>query len=627
MNTDVKDPSNDSATMWLLGSLASAAVLIGGGASMSLRLGSEQEVPANPADVVSQLYTGDLVWTSGATVVAVFFTLLMLVLLGAVGVALGRRRARRSRVDDAAEHLGRIKDVRSLTYKSCRSVAERLGTPVERGSEPGVPLGIMVGTRARLYADIESTHVDIWGPRTGKTTSRVIPAILAAMGSVLTTSNKRDVVDVTRAYRDEIGTVWIFDPQRVAQEPATFVWDPLSWVRSDTATVADAGDLAGLDADVSVQERKAAALAKQFAVGEDGQAAKKDAFFDPEGEDLLASLLLAAAVAHRPITQVYRWVTDVQNLEPISLLRQAGYALMADGLSAHYTATDKQRSGVFTTAKKMINCLKFRSVHPWIERTGPGDTRPEFDPAQFARSDTDTLYSLSKEGIGSVGPIVTALTVAVCDEILERASEIPGGRLKTPFLFALDEVANVVRWQELPGLYSHFGSRGIIIMSILQSWSQGARCWGEDGMKALWSAANVAVYGGGVKVDDGPFLRNMSTALGDHYEITGSISSGRGGNSRSRQRTQVRTLTESDLEALPRGRAIIRSSGNRPVLVETAQWTNGPHADAVQDATARADESATSTDDSGDRRDAIGSGDGVALGKTPSFTGTESEAL
>lgn len=120
MNTDVKDPSNDSAMMWLVGGLASAAVLIGGGASMSLRLGSEQEVPANPADVVSQLYTGDLVWTSGATVVAVFFTLLMLALLGAVGVALGRRRARRSRVDDAAEHLGRIKDVRSLTYKSCR---------------------------------------------------------------------------------------------------------------------------------------------------------------------------------------------------------------------------------------------------------------------------------------------------------------------------------------------------------------------------------------------------------------------------------------------------------------------------------------------------------------------------
>lgn len=621
MNNDVKDPTNDTATMWLLGGIASAAVLVGGGASVSLHLGSalsdtDQNVPANPADVVSQLYTGDLVWPTGATIVAVFFALLLLVLLGAVAVGLARRRAGRSRVDDAAKYLASIKDVRSLTEKSCRAAADRLGTPIEKGCPPGVPLGVMVGTNARLYADIESTHVDIWGPRTGKTTSRVVPAILAAIGSVLTTSNKRDVVDITRAYRAEVGTIRVFDPQRVAHEPPTWFWDPLSWVRSETATTAATDDVDDVFTDVSVHERKAAALAKQFAVGPDGQAASKDSFFDPEGEDLLASLILAAATSRYGITQVYRWVTDEQNLEPIQLLREGGYSLMADGLSAHYNATPKQRSGVFTTAKKMINCLKLSSVHPWIERTGPGDTRPEFDPATFARSQTDTLYSLSKEGVGSVGPLVTALTVAVCDEILDYASEIEGGRLRTPVLFALDEVANVVRWQELPGLYSHFGSRGIIIMSILQSWSQGVRCWGEDGMKALWSAANVKVYGGGVAVDDGPFLRNMSTAVGDHHELSGSVSSGRGGGSQSRQRTKVRTLTEAELEALPRGRALVRSSGNLPVLIKTVQWSNGPYADAVAAAQERANKAA---DD-----DRAGT---VRLDKTPEFSGTEATPL
>lgn len=79
----------------------------------------------------------------------------------------------------------------------------------------------------------------------------------------------------------------------------------------------------------------------------------------------------------------------------------------------------------------------------------------------------------------------------------------------------------MVRWSKLPSLYSHYGSRGIIIMAILQSWSQGVEVWGERGMKKLWSAANVKVYGGGVAVDDGVFLRDMSTAIGDHWEITG----------------------------------------------------------------------------------------------------------
>ncbi|WP_374754618.1 TraM recognition domain-containing protein [Arthrobacter sp. AFG20] len=37
----------------------------------------------------------------------------------------------------------------------------------------------------------------------------------------------------------------------------------------------------------------------------------------------------------------------------------------------------------------------------------------------------------------------------------------------------LDEAANVCRWRELPNIYSHYGSRGIVLMTIPQSWSQG----------------------------------------------------------------------------------------------------------------------------------------------------------
>ena len=50
----------------------------------------------------------------------------------------------------------------------------------------------------------------------------------------------------------------------------------------------------------------------------------------------------------------------------------------------------------------------------------------------------------------------------------------------------LDEAANVCRWRELPNLYSHYGSRGIVLMTILQSWSQGVEVWGRDGMRKLW---------------------------------------------------------------------------------------------------------------------------------------------
>jgi len=386
----------------------------------------------------------------------------------------------------------------------------------------------------------------------------VIPAILDAPGAVITTSNKRDVVDATRGVRAGKGsTVWVFDPQKVALEEPSWWWNPLSWVSDEV---------------------KAADLAQHFAAGDDGIDAKKDAFFDPEGQDLLASLLLAAAVADRPITQVYTWVADPSDDESVHLLRAAGYTLIADGLSGQYNAPDKQRGGVFGTAKKMVRSLKISALHPWITPHGAQDGRPQFDPREFVDSGA-TLYSLSREGNGSAGPLVTALTVAVIEAAEEKATRSAGGRLPVPMLAALDETANVVRWAQLPSLYSHYGSRGIVIMTILQSWAQGCATWGTEGMKKLWSAANIKVYGGGVAETD--FLRDLSELVGDHFQLTGTVNSSRQGRSVSQQRSKERTLTVKDLQALPRGRAVVLSSGNPATLVRTVPWMDGPHAAAV----------------------------------------------
>ena len=78
----------------------------------------------------------------------------------------------------------------------------------------------------------------------------------------------------------------------------------------------------------------------------------------------------------------------------------------------------------------------------------------------------------------------------------------------------LDEAANVCRIGDLPELYSHLGSRGIVPLTILQSYSQGARVWGEEGMRTLWSAATVKLIGSGI--DDARFAEDLSRLVGDH---------------------------------------------------------------------------------------------------------------
>ncbi|NKS56587.1 TraM recognition domain-containing protein [Rhodococcus hoagii] len=560
-NRTVRDPSEHDVALELIGVCAAAAVVAVGGAAAAMHLGTSQDVPGNPLAVVAGLIKGELVWETGATVVAVALGLALILLVAAGIWMLVRRKRSRTRIDDRARYMGQGRDIASLSEKACRAKAADLKIQLAPGDVPGVQLGTHLVSKQMLRGSYEDLHVDIWGPRTGKSTSRVIPAVLDAPGAVLTTSNKRDVVDATRDVREAMGSrVWVFDPQKVANEEPTWWWNPLTWV---------------------TDEEKAADLADHFAAGDDGLAAKADPFFDPEGKDLLTSLFLAAALDDRPITQVYSWVTNVQNQESVKILRNHGFELQADGLAGQYNAPDKQRGGVFGTAKKMARSLKIRAVHPWITRNGPADTRPHFDPREFVRSG-GTLYSLSLEGNGSAGPLVTALTVAVIDAATEIATASPKGRLSVPLIAPLDEAANVVRWTKLPSLYSHFGSRGIIIMTILQSWSQGVEVWGEGGMKKLWSSSNIKVYGGGVAVDDGNFLSKMSTAIGDHWEITGSSSRSDHGTSTSRQRTKMRTFTEDDLEALPRGRAIVRSSGNRPTIVQTEPWMAGPYAAQVR---------------------------------------------
>ena len=570
-NNRRRDPGGFSAETILLAAGIVIVIVGVAGLNLAVRLGhqldgSGVELTSDPFGLVFQLFSGKVPWPAAGTWIIAGVGVLVLALVVLILIAVARYRKRSSRVDRAASYMGRGKDVEALSRRNAEATAQRLGVQ----DSPGVPIGKTIGGQP-LYGSWEDMHVDIWGPRTGKTTSRAVPAILAAPGGVLVTSNKRDVVDATRDVRAAVGPVWVFDPQAIALENPTWWWNPLSYV---------------------TDEVKAARLAEHFAAGSRDPGAKTDAYFDPAGQDLLAGLLLAAALDHRPITDVYTWLTRPTDEGAVDILREHGCTLTADQVAGVVSAPEKQRGGVFGTAQQMASCLTNRQVAAWVTPQGAADPRPHFDPAAFVRH-FGTLYSLSKEGRGTAGPLVTALTVAVVEAAEELASQSSGGRLSTPLVGVLDEAANVCRWRELPNLYSHYGSRGIILMTILQSWSQGVDVWGESGMKKLWSASNIKVYGGGVAED--AFLESISKLIGDYDRIASTVSTGRGGRGVSSQLHRERILDVSDLGALPKGRAIVLASGSRPTLIRTQPWMTGPHADAVRASIAAHDPQAERT--------------------------------
>jgi type IV secretory pathway TraG/TraD family ATPase VirD4 len=547
---------------WLIPAAAALVAAAAGGVWLAgevSHLVSGTPAPGRPLTYLREVIGGRTAWPDGwgwfATGVAT--VVLASVLLAAWQVA-AARYGRRHRADRVAGSLAPRRDRMRLGPKARVAESERLGEDRWEGS----PLGRIIPGRLYARSGPEDVSVDVWGARAGKTTKRVIPAILDAPGAVLATTNKRDVSDATAALRSERGRVWLFDPQGLASSgvPA-FTYDPLGQV-----------------GDVSSAQK----LAAIFEASAREPGARTDAHWDTAGRDLLAWLFLAAASAALPIGRVWEWLSNPDDAAPAMLLRSAGHAGPATAVEGVLGQPDKMRGSTYGTAQRMARALVNPQLLAWVT---PCAGLPSFDPAAFPAS-ADTLYALSREGEGSGGPFVAALTAHVCEAAERLAASSVSGRLAVPLTVELDEAANIVRWPELPKLYSHYGSRGILLHTYLQSWTQGAEAWGEYGIRAMWSAATIRVLGAGVA--DEKFLSEFSSLIGDREEwiFQSTYTSSRGDRQRTHSLRKDRALAVSDLASLPKDRAIVFASGSRPVVIATVPWMDGPHAAGIRAALA-----------------------------------------
>jgi hypothetical protein len=97
-------------------------------------------------------------------------------------------------------HMGRGRDIDHLTGTGSARIGKRLGV-----EGPGLPIGQAVAGRRMLHTSWEDMVILVAGPRTQKTTAYAVPALLAAPGAALATSNKRDLYDTTRTLRAQHG--------------------------------------------------------------------------------------------------------------------------------------------------------------------------------------------------------------------------------------------------------------------------------------------------------------------------------------------------------------------------------------------------------------------------------------
>ncbi|MFJ4922373.1 type IV secretory system conjugative DNA transfer family protein [Streptomyces sp. NPDC088725] len=479
--------------------------------------------------------------------------------------------------------LAGSRDLAALGPKGIEARAREL-RPTLKGrqrlhpDETGNLLGELAPRGPELRSSYEDVELDLMAPRAGKSTGIAVPRVLRAQGAVLLTSNKSDVYAVTRAAREQAGTVWTFDPQGIAHSPRAMWWNMLA----ECHTTEGARRLAG-----------------HFVASVNDDTAKKD-FWISAAQNTLTALFLAAARSNTPVRDLLGWLADPADRTPVDLLRDNGLVAMAEQLQGTVRGAVETRDGIFETARQTVSCLLDPAILAWVT---PDRSLPEFRPDRHVLG-KDTLYLLSKDGGGSAAGVIAGIADATMRAGVVTAERM-GGRLDPPLTAVLDEAANVCRISDLPDLYSHFGSRGINVVTLLQSYRQGARVWGDAGMDALWSAATIKLLGAGL--DDADFVQKISTLVGQYDVRTPSVSRSKDGTSRSYSYRQESVLPPDRIRALPKGTALLLATGVKPALIRLRPWYKEPGAGAIS-AAAKAETAAITA------RAAAGL-KGVSLGK------------
>ena len=511
-------------------------------------------------------------WPGTSTIVVVVIAIVLAcAAVTAVAVAWRLIAARIPRPGDPVAALAVNPQITPLTPVPAAKNAIRLRPSLAGASPRSVPAadtGLLLGDLKRpsgrgpaLFASWEDTITAFMAPMSGKTTALSIPYVLSAPGAVVATSNKADLWAATAQLRAQAGsTVWLFDPQRITGSRQRWWWNPF----------------AGL-ATVEAAHR----LAAHFVLTVDDNT-KRD-LWGPAAQDLLCALFLAAASSGRSLRECGRWLADAGSPIPAELLDTAGFRALAASLRGAQNGAPETRDGIYQTARTAAKCINDEDIMAWVAPPR-GKDLPVFDPVAFAAG-RDTLYLLT-ESRSAASPLIAALTDAVM-RAGRRQAERSGGRLDPPMVVVLDEAANICRIADLPELYSHLGSRGMVPVTILQSYQQGVAVWGEPGMAALWGAATKKVIGAGI--DDPRHARDLATLVGQHDVPVISVSYGDGRASQQVSLRRQEILEAADIRALAPCSALLLATGARPSLVSLRPWYYGPQAAQNTAAIAQAD--------------------------------------
>ena len=313
-------------------------------------------------------------------------------------------------------------------------------------ADGGVYLG--AGSLGPAWARSEQAVLVLGPPRSGKTSSIVVPTILGAPGAVVSTSTKPDVLRATarRAPRSDraCSTTRAAPSRRLAACSACAGHRCRAVARGTTRCSSPGASWARRDPAPVPAQRRGAGGADHWT---------------ERAEALLAPALHAAALDGADLATVLSWVDRRNAATALGILDRNGATRPGD-LLAGIAATDpREQSGIWSTASGVLGRLpqRGRPGHaPWPRTSTP------------APSATRRPRSISVPPAGTRpwprpwwwGCSPTSAPPPTPGRPRSRRAE-PGRRAAgAPVVLALDEVANIAPIPDLPSMVSEGGWPG-----------------------------------------------------------------------------------------------------------------------------------------------------------------------
>ena len=423
-----------------------------------------------------------------------------------------------------------------------------------RRARPG---SLVLGRRgASLIATEAETSVLVIGPtRSGKTSGLVVPNLLEWTGAAIVTSTKSELVELTAEHRRSRGPVFVYDPTGELGDRADSVsWSPLAGCELlDVAWTVAAWMCAGL---------------QQGA----GRGDSDWAHWSESGKLLIAPLLYTAAACDRSIIDVRDWIHCFDLDTPMTLL--AGLATSHPGrdadpqraiamLSSVDQRPDKERGTVFSTVMRIFSVFNERAV-------AASAMTSQLDPERFLR-ERGTLYLCTpRQSPERVASLFVGILMTVVTRAYGMAARQPRGKLQPELGLFLDELANVVPIEELPALASQGAGRGIVLMSIIQDFSQLRARYGSDRANSILNNHGCKMVLPGISDPETTEVIAKLVGRSEYTDVQVSHNDGRASRSYSLRQDQM--ASPDALRQLPDGTGVVLYRGKPPTIVRLRPW-------------------------------------------------------